>query len=485
MKLLTKSKFMAGLQCTRYLWTSVYEEDNIPALDKGTQFRLGQGTKVGELSKNMFPDGISVSTEDFKDNLTKSQKLLREKKPLFEGAFQFENIYSRADILEPVDGQWDIIEVKGSTKVKDEHLHDVAFQKFCYESYGLKVRNCYLLHLNKDYVRDGDLDIETLFIKEDITSEVDELIGNIKERIDILTTVMNSDEFPEDSVEHQCKRPKDCPLTLYWEFLPEYHVFHLYRGGKKSIQLYEDGIHAIADIPEEFGLNKIQSIQKHCAVSGNVYVDKDEIESFISTFEYPLYFLDFETFSTAIPMFDGSKPYSQIPFQFSLHVIQKEGNEPKHFEYLYEGDSDPRKEFISELKKVLGEKGSIVVYNRTFEVSRLKELAKYLPEYETWIESIINRIVDLWVPFRKFYYYNSAQKGSAKLKDVLPVITDRSYEGMNIADGNAASAEFYRITYNEVDDKIKKQVRENLLEYCKLDTLAEVMILEKLRELST
>lgn len=230
-------------------------------------------------------------------------------------------------------------------------------RKYCYESNGLNIRNCYLLHLNKEYVRDGEVDLEELFIKEDITSEVDELVSNIEERIALLTSVMESPEFPVETVDHQCKKPKDCLLPSYWEFLPEFHVFHLYRGGKKSIQLFEGGIQALSDIPEEIGLNKKQSIQKNSAISGKAHVDKEEISKFLDTLEYPLYFLDFETFSTGIPMFDGLKPNSKIPFQFSLHVVEKEDDEAKHFEYLYEGDSDPRKEFISELKKSIGRKG--------------------------------------------------------------------------------------------------------------------------------
>jgi len=475
MSLLTKSKYLAGLQCPRYLWALIHDKEKIPDPDVSAQFKFDEGTKVGELATKLFPGGINVPFEDFEDNLGKSKELLKKKKPLFEAGFKAGDCFSRADILVPVGDKWDIIEVKSGTKVKKVNVHDVAFQKYCYEDEGLKIRKCFLMHLNNEYVREGEIDIEKLFVKEDITSEVEELMKDIKEKIDYLLEVINKDKYPEAVIGPQCRNPYECPLTECWDFLPENHVFHLYRGGKKSLQLFEEGIHAIGDIPEDFKLNDKQGIQRDCEIKGKIHVDKKGINKFLESLQYPIYYLDFETFSTAVPMFDGLKPYSQVPFQFSLHVVEKESDKPKHYEFLYSGNDDPREEFVLALKKVLGDKGPVVVYNQSFEIGRLKELGEFFPEHKDWVEDTIERIVDLLIPFRNFSYYNPIQKGSASIKKVLPALVGKDYSEMEIGDGVTASVEFYNMTYGN-----GKDVRKALLKYCELDTLAEVWIVEKL-----
>jgi len=478
MALLTKSKYLAGLQCPRYLWALIHDKGKIPDPDVSAQFKFDEGTKVGELATKLFPEGINVPFEDFKDNLEKSKDLLKEKKPLFEAGFRAGDCFSRADILVPVGNKWDIIEVKSGTSVKEVNVHDMSFQKYCYEAKGLKIRKCFLMHLNKEYVRKGEIDLEKLFVKDNITSEVEELMKDIKGKIDYLLEVINKDKYPEAVIGPQCKDPYECPLTECWDFLPENHVFHLYRGGKKSLQLFEEGIHAIRDIPENFKLNDKQGIQKDCEIKGKVHIHKESINHFLKTLQYPLYYLDFETFSTAVPMYDGLKPYSQVCFQFSLHVVEKEREKPKHYEFLYSGNDDPREEFIFALKKALGDKGSVVVYNQSFEINRLKELGEHFPEHKDWVGNTIGRIVDLLIPFRNFSYYNPVQKGSASIKKVLPALVGKDYSGMGIGDGATASVEFYNMAYNG-----GKDVQKALLKYCELDTLAEVMIVEKLREL--
>ena len=204
---------------------------------------------------------------------------------------------------------------------------------------------------------------------------------------------------------------------------------------------------------------------------------------FLDTIQYPIYYLDFETISTAIQMFDGLKPHAQVPFQFSLHIVNEEGEKPKHFEYLYDGCADPRKEFLEKLQRVLGDEGSIVVYNKSFEKKVLEELAEFLLEYKKWVDKTILRLVDLYVPFKEFSYYNSKQQGSASLKAVLPAITSKSYDNLDIREGLTASIEFLRVTYDECNELEKQKIRKNLLKYCELDTLAQVEIIDKLREL--
>ena len=483
--ILTKSNYLVGLECPRHLWIFFNQPEKIRKVTLAEEFKFKEGDKVGQMAKMLFPEGIDLPT-DYKENIRESKDALKKKKPLFEAGFELNNCFSRADILVPVGDKWDIIEVKSGTEVKDINVHDVSFQKYVYESNGLKIRKCFLMHLNKEYFRKGKLDVKKLFVKEDVTSQVNIAIKDIKERIDKMFEIISSDKQPKAGllIDKMIKEGHhDCFTENCIDDLPENHVFCLYRGNKLACELFENGIMHIKDIPQHVKLNGKQNIQRECEMKKKVYVDKEGIKKFLATLKYPVYYLDFETFSTAIPMFDGLKCYSQVPFQFSLHIVKKEGSKPEHYAFLYNGNGDPREDFVTALKKVIGEKGTVLVYNQSFEIGRLKELAEHFPEHKEWIDNVLKRIVDLLVPFREFSYYNPKQQGSASIKDVLPAITGKRYKGMEIGDGGTASAVFFKMAYEICSEEEKKKIRGNLLKYCELDTLAEVMIVEKLREI--
>jgi hypothetical protein len=477
MALLTKSKYMVGLSCPKYLWMMFHDLDKIPEFDVATEYIIKQGNIIGHLAKKLFPQGVDVQEEDFKKNLQQTKELLKKKKSIFEAGIIAGKLYARADVLVPVGNAWDIIEVKGSTKVKDEHIHDVSFQKHVYEKAGLKIRKCFLLHINNEFVKDGKIDPEKLLLQEEITAEVNEAIVGISERIDEMMEIVNNDEAPDVCIGNGCNNGLDCVSEDCWSFLPEGHVFELYRGGKKSLELLEAEIFSIKDIPDEFKLNGKQKIQQKCAKSGKTHTNKEGIKKFLKSLNYPLYYLDFETFMTAVPLYDGTKPYQQIPFQFSLHV--DDGKEVKHFEFLHNSQEDPREQFLLEMKKVLGDSGSIVVFNQSFEIARLKELAVVFPTYKGWVDSVIKRIVDLLVPFRNFDYYNPEQKGSCSIKAVLPAVVGKGYKDLNIDNGSLASVTYYQ----EISSKgtLDNQTKEDLLKYCCLDTEGMMWIVEDLR----
>ncbi len=478
--MLSKSKYLLGLQCPKYLWTVLHEPEKIPEPDKGLQHRFDQGHLVGELAKTLFPEGENISCENFKENLDRSKEALKLRIPLFEPSFIVNGLFARADVLKPVnEDEWDIIEVKSSTGVKDVNVEDVAFQRYCYEKAGLKIRKCFLMHINNEYVKQGDIKPEELFTIEDITEHVDLLMEELPEKIKKILELVSSDKCPDIGIGVHCNSPYGCPVEECWNFLPECNVSELYRGGKKCFELIENGVHEIQDIPDDFKLNVKQEIQKECSKTGKPHINKANLKEFLDKLEYPLYYLDFETFNTAIPLFDGTRPYQQVPFQFSLHV---QNGSLKHYEFLAKGKEDPRKEFGDELKKVLGEKGSIIVFNQSFEIGRLKELAEAFPEYKEWVESVIDRVVDLLVPFRNFDYYDSSQQGSASIKKVLPAITGKSYDDLDINDGSAAFLSFLHITFDDVDEKEVKKTREDLLKYCCLDTEGMVWIVEELEK---
>jgi hypothetical protein len=485
MKVLTKSDYLIGLECPRFLWNKQHHPEKIRKSTIAEQFRFDDGLKVGIEAQKLFSEGIDLSKYNYKENIKKTKDALNENKPIFEAGFEFNNCFSRADILVPNEGGWDIIEVKAATKIKDINIHDISFQRYIYEGNGLKIKKCYILHLNKEYYRKGDLNIKELYKKEDVTKESYELLKNIEKSIKEVFAFLSLTSPPKSgfTIKSVIKEGHhDCKIENCLE-LPENHVFCLYRGGKLSCELYDNGIELIKDIPNTTKLNFKQSVQRECEKTGKVHINKEEIKKFFNKLEYPIYCLDFETFSTAIPLFYGTKAYSQIPFQYSLHVQEKEESKAKHYEFLYEGNSDPRKEFMDSLHKVLGEKGTIVVYNQSFEINRLKELGENFPEYKKWVESIPSRTVDLLVLFREFSYYNPKQQGSASIKKVLPALTGKTYNGMTISDGGSASVEFFNTHYTKAPKEKIKQVREDLLKYCGLDTEAEIMIIDRLKEL--
>ena len=484
-RLLTKSKYLAGLQCSKYQWVVLNEPDRIPKPDAITQHRFDQGHLIGELAKKLFPDGIDISADDFKGNIRQTEELLKKRKPLFEAGFMVDKIFCRVDVLKPVSNdEWDIIEVKSSTSVKPVNIHDVSFQRYCCDRHGLKIRECYLMHINNEYIREFKIDPASLLTITELTTEVEGIINGIQQRIDTMTSIISSKQCPSVAIGKQCNEPYECPLKdECWDFLPKNNVFEMYRGKKKAFELIEKGIYTFMDIPEDLMLSEKQEIQKACEISGKPHIKKEAIKLFLKTLEYPLYYLDFETYSDVIPPFEGTKSYQQIPFQFSLHVVDKDNATARHYSFLADGTGDPRSEFIASLKDKLGNNGSIVVYNQGFEKDILKKVANFLPEYDEWVEGLNDRIIDLLAPFRSFHYYHPKQKGSASIKKVLPALTGTNYDHLDISDGMSASLTFVDILSNKYTEKEMIKIREDLEKYCALDTEGMIWIVDKLKEL--
>ena len=483
--MLSKSKYLSGFQCPRLLWTIVNQPKTIPVPDPVTQYIFDQGHLVGEYAKKLFPGGIDIPEESFMENIAATRKLLAERKPLFEAGILSGRIYCRVDILNPVNQyEWDIIEVKSGTSARDVYIDDVSFQKFCCERAGLKIRTCQLAFINNRYVKNGEIDPEELFILEDISARVEESSYDIEGRVADLLQVLSKKVCPDAAIGQHCLAPYECPLRAEcWGFLPENSIFDL-RGGKTGqFALYEQGILSIKDIPDHISLSRQQQIQKECVLTGNMHVEKEEIRRFLSKLKYPLHYLDFETFGPAIPIYDGRRPYQDIPFQFSLHVVESDTSEPVHHSFLADGIRDPRPQILSELRRLLGSEGSIIAYNAGFEEGILKELVEAFPEYADWLEGILARMIDLLYPFTNFHYYHASQKDTASLKKVLPAITGKGYEEMGIGAGMDASIAYGRILSGNPTQEEIARVRADLLKYCKLDTEGMIWIIDKLRDL--
>lgn len=477
---ISKSKYLSGLQCHKLLWFYYHAKDEIPAPDAAQQAIFDQGQDVGALAKKMFPDGVEIGAPitDLAETIRLSNNALKLRKTLFEAAFSANGCYARVDILSPAKGNaWDIIEVKSATSLKEVNLADIAFQAWVLAKAGLKVRRCVLCYVNNDFVRNGEIDLKQLFTLADITPQVAGLTRHVEEQVGEMFKTIRRQHAPEIQIGPHCSKPYTCPLHGHcWSFLPDASVFTLYRGGKKSYTLLKQGIHHLEAIPAEFKLTPNQQIQRRTLRTGAPHVDRPAIAAFLKQLIYPISYLDFETFATAIPMFDYTRPYQQVPFQFSLYVVHSKNAQPEHCSFLAEGTADPRPTFMLRLREALPETGSVVTYNASFEKKRLKECAELLPEFKPWVSKVTPRIVDLLLPFRGFRYYHPQQHGSASMKAVLPALTGKGYEHLAIQEGGAASREFLRVTHGQVTAAERRRVRQHLEAYCALDTMGMVAI---------
>jgi len=306
-------------------------------------------------------------------------------------------------------------------------------------------------------------------------------------RVAELRAVWSRSEEPQVAIGPHCDDPHDCALIPYcWSGIPEASVFTLTRAGRKKWELFARGVIDLAAIPDDFHLTGPQQIQVLAACRGEPHIDLFALRGFLSTLAYPLYCIDFETFAPAVPPFSGTRPYQAIPFQFSAHVIDGPGAEPRAAAFLAADASDRREEFLDELRRALGELeegGTLLAFNASFERARIAELAALFPENAAWAERVKDSFVDLLLPFRNFDYYHPAQLGSASLKNVLPVLGTRGYEHLEIHGGEIAARDFVRSTLVSTPPEERDRIRAALLEYCGRDTEGMVEIVAALERL--
>jgi hypothetical protein len=442
--ILSKSTFMYGCQCPKRLWLHKYRPDLRDELDEEQQAIFQRGTDVGKLAEGLFPGGVDARPRDtfsYQQSVADTAKYIAAgKKVIYEAAFQYDGLLCAVDILVQRGGRWYAYEVKSTTKVKPEQLPDAAFQYYVITHAGLDLKDFSIVHLNNGYIRKGALDINQLFTPESVLASVIELQEYINTQASQLKAMLqNKTDMPAIEVGDQCNKPYPCDFQGF-----------CFEGIEEEEEDY-----------------------------GEPYINREAIAEFLDQMEYPLYHMDFESWMTAVPEYDGHWPYRQVCFQYSVHVQQSPGAESVHYEYLAEHTGTPTETFLKNLLQVLGAEGTVLVYNKTFEATRLKELVSEYPQYEEAVDNILDRMVDLMAPFRKHYRLPEMQ-GSYSIKLVLPaLIPELSYENLAIGNGGDASAAFFNLREERDAEKIKA-TREALLEYCGLDTLAMVRILEKL-----
>jgi hypothetical protein len=487
---LSKSTFLRGLQCQKSLYLHTFQRELGSAPDEDQLARMKTGQLVGELARGLFPAGVLVSTPggfSVAEALRQTRQALESgANTLFEPAFLADGLFFRADVVDRAGGAWKLYEVKSSTSVKDEYLLDVGFQVYVMQEAGLEVDRVWLVHIDSSYVRQGVLDVEALFAREEITDQIGDLLPSIPTLIDDLRSVLAANIVPDIPIGHQCWDPFPCDFIRYcWENFPSPSIFDVYRlPWAKKEALRDMGILAIEDIPDDFSLPAPSRFHVVAHKAGQSIIKREPLRRFIEGLRYPLACLDFETAMSAIPAFDGSRPYQQIPFQFSVHVLESARAEPIHHGFLAEPGGDPRPNLMDHLRDALPHEGDVLVYYQPFEQTRLAELARDFPAQAEWLEAVIARLKDLILPFQQRWVYEPSMNGSSSIKAVLPaLVPEMSYEGMAVADGTQAMLAWERLS-QEPDPVEAERVRRALWDYCTLDTLAMVRILERLEELA-
>jgi hypothetical protein len=484
---ISKSKFVAGIQCAKRLYFKVHQPELADEADEGQEARLEQGQEVGLLAQKRFLSGAFVGFEAGIDEaLTHTAALIGDSSvpAIFEATFQHASLLVRVDVLQRRPrNRWRLMEVKSSVEMKPHYLYDVAIQSHVLSACGLDISSACLMHLNRDYRFDGnEHDLRTLFTVRNLTRQVKKLNADLPRLLKAQRKVLAQATPPEIAPGQQCTAPYQCEFFSHCNpEPPDHHISFLPRlSASKHQALIDLGVSLIHQIPEDFPLTELQARICASVTTGQIWISETLREE-LSQLKYPLYFMDFESLNPAIPRFAGMWPYSQIPFQWSVHRRLTPQAELEHFEFLADDKGDPRQKFVESLCRALGRRGQIVVYNAGFESQRLSELADWLPEYRGRINNIRERLWDL-LPFVKRHVYHPEFRGSFSIKSVLPALMpEMTYDGMDVADGGEAGLAWDHMIGGALDTVARQLLKRDLLAYCRQDTLAMVKILERLQ----
>lgn len=492
---ITKTDFLEYSFCRKNLWLKKHKPELFDGVEL-SDFELKiieEGNAADEAARNLFPQGVLIESNN-QQAIDDTQQLLAEgKQVLFQATFADADFYIRADIIvydEQNEG-WELYEVKATSKVKskdpENHIADLTFQKQVIESCGLNIVKTGVIHLNSEYTRDGDIDYDALFVIEDISDRVHEIESEIQSKMTEMKQYLN---MPEDTSGCECLyrgRSKHCTTFQYSNpTVPEYAIYDLYRIGnakKKLTAWVDEGRFSLDEVADE-ELNDRQRLQIDTYFKGKPYIDRIEIHKRLNELQFPLYFFDYEGLIAAIPVFDGFGPYEHVPFQYSLHVLHEDG-EMEHKEFLItEMQEDITKPLVEQLVKDAAEQGTFVSWHASYERGRNDKLIELHPEYSAFLNKVNENMFDLEKIFTDNLYAHSEFKGKSSIKNILPVLVpELSYKALGIQKGDQASERWEHMIMNDVAKSERKQIANDLLEYCKMDTMAMVEIFLLLKKL--
>lgn len=483
--MLSKSRFIAGLQCHLRLWHQCYNRELASEVTPSQQAIFEAGHEVGRLATRLYPGGILIEEDHLHHAEAVETTLAAINNPdvpaIFEAAFTHDDVRIRVDVLERLEnGAWNLVEVKSATSVKQVYLSDVAVQFGVLSGSGYNVSRAGILHLNNQYVYDGkQLKLDNLFAFSDLTEQVLDLQQEIPSMLAEQKRMLVAPDPPEVLPSRHCTNPYVCE---FWDHctadMPEFWIMYLTGiREERLIELAALGVEDIRYIPRDFPLTELQERIRSCIVNREEYV-APELGDELTNVEYPIHFLDFETVSPAIPCYPETRPYQAIPFQWSDHVLSEEGD-LAHCSYLIKEDTDPREDFAVTLLETLGDSGTVFTYSN-YERRIVTELAEYLPQRSGQLLATLDRFKDLQALIKR-HFYHTAFYGSFSLKSVLPaLVSTMSYDDLLIQEGTHASLQYLQMLNPETPADEKKKIEEALLAYCSNDTLAMVKIREAL-----
>jgi hypothetical protein len=488
---LSKSLYTKAIQCPKALWLKKYNIEVLTPPDATALARFETGNVVGDLACGIFPNGKEViyNPDDFNGMVATTKQWMDEGlECIYEATFLYEGILVLVDVLKVTPDGLEIYEVKSSSSVKDIYLHDVSIQLYVLKQLGYSVISSNIVHIDNSYVRGDELDLDGLFKIVDVSDEVNALQADIPKRLEEFEAYLTDKENePDIEIGSHCNNPYECDAKEYcWRVqrdIPEYSMFNIFNlGSKKQIELYEQGVVKIEDIPTSYAMSAIQKQKVQNWKDQATFIDEEHIKDFLDTLSYPIYHLDFETFQQAIPEWRGISPYQQIPFQYSLHIEHSDGT-IEHKEFLADEGADPRYELAKRLVEDIPVDVTVLAYNMSFEKGVNAKLAESFSEFSNHLLSINENVKDLMFPFQKKYYVTPQMQGSYSIKYVLPSLVPpmaEAYKNLNgIQNGSDAMNAFPKLS--SMGREEKEETRVALLEYCKLDTLAMVEVLKKLK----
>ena len=486
MRNFSKSKLLALRQCPKRLWLEIHRPD-LREDSAATQVSFQVGHQVGDIAQRIYdPEGlgalIDVQTEGFSRAFERTTELLGTTQPIFEAGFSAGGALAFADVMLPdkVDGQqvWRMVEVKSSTSVKDYHRDDVAVQAFIAQSAGVPLQSIALAHIDSSWTYPGNGDYSGLLVEADLTAEAFSRTDEVKGWIEKAQKTSASPAEPAIETGAHCDKPFPCGFYDYCsrnEPKAQYPIYWLPYIGAKAQQLADQGVIDLADVPDELLNPKQQRVKTH-TLANTVFFDALGAAADLAVHSLPAYFLDFETIQFAVPIWQGTRPYQQNIFQFSLHTLGESG-QLDHTEFLDLSGGDPSEPFAHALIAACGQSGPVYVYNAGFETARMSELATRYPHLSAALLAINARVVDL-LPIARERYYHPSQQGSWSIKKVLPaVVPELRYDALDgVQDGGMAMEAFLEAIHPDTQAERKNQIGQQLLAYCKLDTYAMVRL---------
>lgn len=495
--ILSKSSYLTYLKHPAWLWLLANDPDKIPKHDEDTLAIFAAGHRFEEYVEQLFAGGYTLGytvDEQFDWKLYQSlperttEALQAEHTVLFQGRVEIDGLTCIFDVLErnPM-GTFNLYEIKSSSSAKREHEYDLAFQTHVLERSGITIDKIAVIHVNSEYVSNGEIEPEQIADETEVTNAVRELMPETAENVAKALHVMSLPEMPDPSPRHARNGSFYEWLPIYEAIVgefPPYSIYHLAGVGARRVGELEDiGVTFIKDIPEDFTLTTRQQSQVLATKRDERHVDTGRIRAFMDMLQYPLYFLDYETFSSVIPPFDGLRPYQQVPFQYSLHIVEHPGAPLQHREYLHTGNTLPVRDLLAQMVKDIGPEGTVLVWHESFEKGRNVEMASLAPEYNAFLYGLNDRVIDLKTPFSAEWFVDKDFYGSASIKNVLPVLApDLTYKDLAIRDGNTAQRVWMELVQQGLHQDKRAEILEDLRRYCHLDTLAMVKIWEKLTD---